>query len=92
MKRFRFATWIVGSLIWFGGIRYYNTVERPDLEMPAAMAQFENSDEAAKKLRQHTAIQNEGVGLAHMVWVGFTAICLYGPLTRAWTKYVVDSK
>jgi hypothetical protein len=88
---FRLVTWVVVSLAGAMALNYYNTVERPDLEMPAAMAQFDNSDEAAKKLRTTTYVNNNVNGVAIVGWFGYTAWCFLPPINAAMKRYVQES-
>lgn len=84
---FRFVTWVVVSLVGAICLNYYNAVERPDHEMSVALAQFENDNEAAKKMRQTTYIGNNVNVIANVAWIGFTGLCFIPPIGRAITEY-----
>lgn len=79
---FKFVTWCLVSVAFFAGVGYYNSVERPDHNLPAALAQFDNDDDTAKELRRRTFVENEVNMLLFTGWVGFTALCFYGDIKK----------
>lgn len=79
---FRFVTWVVVSFGICMGLNYYNTVERPDIDLAVALRQFENNNEAVKDVRKNTFSQNGVTAMALLGWAGWTTLCWYGPLKR----------